>query len=86
MMFEKDPLKARILYAVDGNSFEHKFITTESDWRAVVAQIEDALTVWVHVDAKVDDVDANRLRIGILREAIRSYDCINIGGLSMNGL
>ena len=80
-MAKEDPLKARIIYAVDGNSFECKFITTEDAWFALVEEIENPAVVWIHVDAKVDDIDANRLRIGILRESIRSYNCITVNGL-----
>ena len=61
-MPNEDPLKARVVYAVDGNSFECKFITTVDGWNALVDEIENPAVTWVHIDAKVDDIDANTLK------------------------
>jgi len=80
-MANEDPLKVEITYAVDGNLSAYKFITTEDKWDALVEEIENPAGVWIHIDAKINDIDANRLRAGILRESIRSYDCITVNGL-----
>jgi len=80
-MANGDPLKVEITYAVDGSSLVYKFITTEDKWDVLVDEIENPAVMWVHIDAKINDIDANRLRAGILRESIRSYDCITVNGL-----
>jgi len=80
-MAKEDPLKARVVYSVDGQSFECAFLTKQEAWQELVDQIFDISVTWVHVTGKINDIDANRLDAWILRDAIRSFDCITVNGM-----